>query len=323
MATEIFVSYSHADATYLAEDSLLGHLKGLENDGARFFSDKKIQPGENWDERIKAQIALADIALVLVSQMFLTSKYCQENEMKPFLRRAREQGLIIFPVILSACDWRQQDWLHSRQFIPAGGQNIEEHFHEPPGKRKAIFQDITDALRRRVKTIEEGKLNGSSSTAVAMNAFSKSVNIINKMFPQLESFHNEQPEQHREYGVVYEGRGDHIVAKNRGNQTTLTPSDLEKLSERQLRHISIFQEELEESYDRWDELYRQRRDELPHVSSETVKRIGLVVAEMKDSLDRVFAFLKDANLKIDDHYSIFQHVIAVEAKRAYRTSPTG
>src|SRR5262245_40306240 len=254
MTTEIFVSYSHEDANYLNPDSLLGHLNGLEKDGAVFWSDQQIQVGENWDERIKLEIEQADIALVLVSQMFLNSKYCQESEIKPFLRRSREQGLIIFPVILSACDWEQQDWLRSRQFIPTDGQNIEEHFYEPPGKRKAIFQVIAEALRKHVKAVEETKRNGSASPVVAMNAFSRSVNTVNKMYSQVESFHNGTPEEHREYGVVYEGRGDHIVAKNRANQTTLTPTDLEKLSPRQLRHISIFQEALEVSYDRWEEL---------------------------------------------------------------------
>lgn len=32
-AVKVFVSYSHQDAEYLKDDSLLGFLKGLEKDG--------------------------------------------------------------------------------------------------------------------------------------------------------------------------------------------------------------------------------------------------------------------------------------------------
>jgi len=316
MTTEIFVSYSHKDARYLKDDSLLGHLRGLERDGARFWTDTQIEGGDAWDERIKSEIKRADIALVLVSQMFLYSNYGQNDEVKSFLFRSREEGFIIFPVILSACDWQELDWLRSRQFLPGNGQNIEQHFYQPPGKRKAIFQTITDALRKRVKAVEETKRHGDAPTATAMQAFSSSLNTVNKMYPQLESFHSNQPEEHREYGVVYEGKGDHIAAKNRRDQTTLTPSDLEKLSPRQLRHIKIFQEELEDGYDRWEDLYRRRRRELPNVEPKTIEDMRRVVADMKESLDRVFAFLKAAGLQIDDHYYLFQDAIEKESRRA-------
>jgi hypothetical protein len=345
MATEIFISYSHDDASYLENNSLIGHLKGLERDGARFWSDQEIQVGQDWDASIRLAIDRADISLVLVSQMFLNSKYCQKKEMSAFLRRSRDEGLIIFPVILSACDWEQIDWLRQRQFLPRNGKNIEEHFHEP-GERKAIFQQITEALRKYVKTVYETKKNGSLPV-VAMRAFSDSMNTVNRMYPQLQSFHDNAPEQHREYGiepdvriarirlsdknsrlhprhvvpkpaqayeseVPYEGKGDHIIAKTRDGLTTLTPADINKLSERQLRHMRIFQEELEESYDRWEFLYRRRRRKPAKKDEEEMRQ---VVAEMKDSLDRVFAFLKAANLQIDDHYVIFKQIIEEEILR--------
>ena len=78
------------------------------------------------------------------------------------------------------------------------------------------------------------------------------------------------------------------MRKQRGAVTTLTPADLEKLSERQkLRHISIFQRELESSYAKWEKLYRWRRKELPHVTDKTRSPLRDVIADMKDSLDRV------------------------------------
>ncbi len=83
---QVFVSYSHQDDAYLAGDSLLGFLKGLEKDGVSFWTDREIRPGESWDEVIKSRLQGADIALALVSQGFLDSEYCRNVEIEAFLR---------------------------------------------------------------------------------------------------------------------------------------------------------------------------------------------------------------------------------------------
>ena len=63
---KVFVTYSHTDARYLEDDSLLGFLKGLEDEQVAFWTDRHIRVGESWDEVIKTRIQEADIALVLV-----------------------------------------------------------------------------------------------------------------------------------------------------------------------------------------------------------------------------------------------------------------
>jgi TIR domain len=112
----VFVTYSHTDRDYLGDDALLGYLKGLEQDNVVFWTDRHIGMGEIWDEVIKANIQKAHIALVLVSQGFLDSDYCQNVEIRNFLAQKSH----LFPVILSACEWRRHEWLRSRQFLPGG-----------------------------------------------------------------------------------------------------------------------------------------------------------------------------------------------------------
>jgi hypothetical protein len=46
--------------------------------------------------------------------------------------------------------------------------------------------------------------------------------------------------------------------------------------------------------------------------------MGLVVADMKEALDRIFSFLDDAGLKLDDHYLEFRNVIDRESLKASR-----
>ncbi len=113
----VFVSYAHQDRKYLANDSLPGYLKGLEQEGFEFWHDQNILAGELWSEEIQKQMASADIALVLVSQAFLHSQYCQEREAASFITERKKRGLIIVPIILSACSWEGYDWLRSTQFL--------------------------------------------------------------------------------------------------------------------------------------------------------------------------------------------------------------
>ena len=142
---KIFISYSHKDTEYLADNSLLGFLRGLEDEGAEFWWDKDLVGGDKWDEEIKKQIQEADIALVLVSQWFLNSKYIKDVEIGNFLDRCEKEGLVIFPVMLSACHWKGHPWLSERQFLPRAEKTIAE-YAKNEGELHKLFLEIYDHL---------------------------------------------------------------------------------------------------------------------------------------------------------------------------------
>jgi hypothetical protein len=80
----------------------------------------------------------------------LDSPYCQNVEIKGFLAGKS----YLFPVILSACEWKRHEWLSSRQFLPGGDQTIEEHYTED-GKLKRLFLEIRSQLRERVELLRQ------------------------------------------------------------------------------------------------------------------------------------------------------------------------
>jgi hypothetical protein len=147
---KVFVSYSHRDTKYLEGDSLLGYLKGLEDEQVVFWTDRHIRIGESWDEVIKTQLQNAHIALVLVSQHFLDSKYCKNVEIQGLLAHQS----YLFPIILSPCEWQRHEWLSSRQFLPSGDRTIEEHYTDP-GQLKRLFLEIRKQLRERVELLRQ------------------------------------------------------------------------------------------------------------------------------------------------------------------------
>jgi predicted ATPase/class 3 adenylate cyclase len=156
LPVRIFVSYSHSDAEYLGETSLLGFLHGLEREGAEFWIDERIAAGDKWDDEIRSRISQSDIALVLVSQRFLDSAYCTNVEIAGFLDRSRGSGLIIVPVILSPCEWERHSWLSSTQYLPSSGETIEEHYLDP-GTRKRLFLTIRSNLRERIEKLRQAR----------------------------------------------------------------------------------------------------------------------------------------------------------------------
>ncbi len=148
---KVFVTYSHQDAAYLEDDSLLGFLKGLEKtEDIELWTDRKILVGDPWDEVIKDNLRESRIALVLVSEWFLDSDYCQDVEIRALL--AGKAHLV--PIILSPCSWRHFGWLSSRQFLPGGDETIEEHYTDA-GKRKRLYLTIKDQLRAVVARVQQ------------------------------------------------------------------------------------------------------------------------------------------------------------------------
>jgi hypothetical protein len=96
----VFVSYAHADSTIQA--AFENQLRAAESQGAfAYWSDTRLEPGDKWDEVIKSQIARADIALLLVSDSFLSSRYCTAVEVPRLLGSKRK----IFWVTVNACPW--------------------------------------------------------------------------------------------------------------------------------------------------------------------------------------------------------------------------
>ncbi len=153
----VFVSYSHKDPSYLADDSLLGFLKGLSAEaGVDFWTDERISAGAFWNDEIRTRLDSSDIALVLVSQAFLDSPFCTQIEIGSFLHSCRQRGLVIFPIVLSPCEWERHPWLATRQFLPGGSETIEEHYTEP-GKQKRLFLRIRKELREVVESVRQAR----------------------------------------------------------------------------------------------------------------------------------------------------------------------
>lgn len=105
----IFICYArednkHADPSRRWLDRLLEHLKPVAlQDQASIWSDQDIAVGEDWHAQIQSILQNAKVSILLISPAFLNSTYIRNNELPVLLKRAKDRGLIVLPIILRPC----------------------------------------------------------------------------------------------------------------------------------------------------------------------------------------------------------------------------
>lgn len=98
-APRVFLSYSHADEAVL--ESLLPYLNTLEDEGlVDIWSDREIKGGEQWRTKIDAALDAATIAVLLISQRFLASRFVCEEELPRILAQQQAGQMTVLPVFV-------------------------------------------------------------------------------------------------------------------------------------------------------------------------------------------------------------------------------
>lgn len=104
---KVFISYSHQDREWL--EKLKKWLKPLEQSGILdFWDDSQIQPGRDWRQEIRDSMASAKLAVLLVSQNFLTSEFIPSEELTPILEEAKEkEGVLVLWIAVSESTYEE------------------------------------------------------------------------------------------------------------------------------------------------------------------------------------------------------------------------
>jgi TIR domain len=145
---KVFISYSHQDKTHKLE--LEKHLKPLERLGlVEKWSDKKIKAGQNLKNEIDANLATANLILLLISIDFVNSHWCFDLEMDEALRRQALNEVIVVPVILRPCLWEGLPFSESL-VLPAGGQAVESF-----SNREDAYLQVAKAIQLHATSFRE------------------------------------------------------------------------------------------------------------------------------------------------------------------------
>jgi len=121
--SKVFISYSHKDRHW--KERLAKHLKVLETeDYYTYWDDGKIKAGGDWFREIKRALNEAQIAVLLISADFLTSRFILEKEVPILMERRQKEGVRVIPLILHPCAWKKVKWLAPLQAWPMDGEPL-------------------------------------------------------------------------------------------------------------------------------------------------------------------------------------------------------
>lgn len=142
----LFFSYSHKDEDLRNE--LDKHLSILKRNGIiSAWHDRCILPGADIDHEINLNLKKADIVLLLISSDFLSSDYCYDKEMAFALERHEKKEIVVIPIILRPCDWKNSPF-KNLLVTPTDGKAVVKY----PTLDDA-FLDIVTQIRKVASAI--------------------------------------------------------------------------------------------------------------------------------------------------------------------------
>lgn len=104
---ELKVFYCYARTDQNLREQLEQHLSNLKRlYGFKTWFDRKINPGELWEEAIEEHLNNADLILLLISSDFMASDYCYNKEMQRALERHSNGEARVIPIILRPVHWK-------------------------------------------------------------------------------------------------------------------------------------------------------------------------------------------------------------------------
>ncbi|MCA2716666.1 toll/interleukin-1 receptor domain-containing protein [Microcystis sp. M169S2] len=196
----IFICYSHQDKEW--RDRLLKFLEPLNDEEKIVWSDLDIQPGDIWDEKIKDSLSQVTIAMVLVSQDLLNSRYVKNEELPRLLKRREEEGVVIIPIFL------RPSTVKSVSFKYTNEEGIEQRFYlhqfQSPSNNspsnplcdlkkseyEKVFVSVEDKLR---SLIEESKKKQSEPSKKAVQPLTTS-GLVDTQLPPVRRWQGRREE---------------------------------------------------------------------------------------------------------------------------------
>lgn len=116
---KIFISHSHQDDDkwLLEVKKNLKVLKFFGQNDFEVWDDEKIDSGQDWKTEIKKALKESTAAILLISTNFLASDFIVNEELQPLLERAKNEGTLILPLILSPCRFASIESLNKFQSV--------------------------------------------------------------------------------------------------------------------------------------------------------------------------------------------------------------
>ncbi len=237
---KLFISYSHLDEEHIKE--FTKHIAPLKNNGLiEDWYDRQIIGGQDFQEKIDNNLENADIICLFISANFLASRACVK-EQKNALELRKKKGIVVVPIILSACGWLDDNEISSLLALPEDGKPISG-FTDPNKAWNNVYNGVKHIVEKEVK-IKQLKITKAFSdflqnTDLLAKAHSQKEKVVLDdifVYPELEKYDELRGYEKKESSEkLIEAFCDYsnilIAGENQSGKTTLCKKLFMKLRE--------------------------------------------------------------------------------------------
>lgn len=159
MAIRVFICYARQDKKH--RKKLDNHLAFLRRTNLiEQWHDGQINPGEQWEPKLLAELHRAHALVVLVTASLAGSLYCVDVELEHARERRRRGTLTVIPILVSETGTFQDHWLSTIQRVPAAGPVTSYR------RRDAAWAHVADAIRGQLLAMPESRRGDRRPRAV-------------------------------------------------------------------------------------------------------------------------------------------------------------
>jgi hypothetical protein len=154
----VFVAYSRKDGEFLEE--LRSALAVYERSHRlELWADVLVEPGQLWKRDIAGKLARAQIVILLLSNDFLRSSYCMDQELPQALERHRRGECAIVPIVVRWCRYDIHPPLEEIQAIVPLDKPVDNH-----ESRDVAWFEVTRSLDTVIKRLNARPVAAQSMT---------------------------------------------------------------------------------------------------------------------------------------------------------------
>jgi len=221
---KIFVSYSHRNSQWVDDIGKFRLIPWLENSlkrqGVEFWTDRILNEhvGEEYEKNIRDNISNSEIAILLISQEFVSSDFILDKEL-PWIKEEFIKGKIkIIPILIDHLSKYGKDrisWIFELQTIPNDTKPMIEYFSNDSEWSK-IRNHISDTIQNKIEAIHNPSKLGEKPV--------NPITVTSENQPETKQVHEQKnyaPEQKVQPTQTHEPKKDEKNKEERSNKTTI------------------------------------------------------------------------------------------------------
>lgn len=174
---KIFVSYSHQDETWVSKEGkhkLIPWIERQIENQAEIWTDNALKRliGEEYTKLITEKILEADIALLLISQDFVSSQYIMDVELPIIQKQYDDKQIKILPLLVTNLTQKGKDkirWIFDLQTYPNDTKPLIDFFNNDANWAQAKVE-ILEGIENKIIEISNSDDSISNDVAYEKNS---------------------------------------------------------------------------------------------------------------------------------------------------------